>query len=208
MRSRRPLSRETASNSTHITSMNEADLKLAGNILGIKLKPKHIERFWRHVTKLNDDECWEWQLGLSVTGYGKMKIRPKTMATHRFSFVIHNLYSPEMVLHSCDNRKCVNPKHLRAGNHIENMADMTARNRQATGMRHGFTKITDEQVLELRSMYAAGVKMKAIAIHFGINKGSVANIACGRCWRHLPNAQPVRRPNSGQWRKKLRDSQI
>lgn len=188
--------------------MNEAAYKLAGSILGIKLKPKHVERFWRYVTKLNDDQCWEWQRGLTIAGYGKIKIRPKTLTAHRFSFVIHNLHSPEMVLHSCDNRKCVNPHHLRGGNHLDNMSDMKARSRQATGARHGGTRMSDEQVLELRAMYAAGIKVKAIAVHFGIKKGSVANIACGRFWRHLPNAQPIRRPNSGQWRKKLRESQI
>ena len=180
-------------------------MKLIGDLLQVKFNARRLNRFWASVSnKSLEHECWEWQKGLTVAGYGKVKMRPKTLTAHRVAYVIANKESPSLIMHSCDNRKCVNPAHLMAGTHKENMADMARKGRQAFGDRHGRTHLSDEDVSKLRLMYAEGAKMKAIAAHFGIKKGSVTNIACGRYWPHLPNAQPVRRPNCGQWRKALR----
>lgn len=51
------------------------------------------------------------------------------MGAHRFAFYITNLYFPEVVMHKCDNRICVNPHHLEGGTQKENMKDMVARGR-------------------------------------------------------------------------------
>jgi hypothetical protein len=53
------------------------------------------------------------------------------LLAHRFSYEMHVGPIPDgmMVLHSCDNSRCVNPAHLSIGTQTENMLDMHKRNR-------------------------------------------------------------------------------
>ena len=76
-------------------------------------------------------------------------------------YVAANGEPPEdrpFVLHTCDNRPCVNPAHLYAGTHQQNMDDKVARDRQARqrGEDAPAAKLTVAQVYEVRALVAAG----------------------------------------------------
>ena len=96
----------------------------------MEINSDDISRFWSYVDKRGpvcgdqDSRCWEWQGGLSRSGYGRFSINAKDMKAHRFSYLLATGDEPEMVRHICGNRKCVRPNHLRAGGSEENLIDL------------------------------------------------------------------------------------
>lgn len=74
-----------------------------------------IERFWAKVEK-SQGTCWQWKAFIHPrTGYGFFYYRNKTGGAHRFAFEIANGAIPDgmEIDHTCHNRSCVNPAHLR-----------------------------------------------------------------------------------------------
>ena len=75
--------------------------------------------------------CWEWTGARNHKGYGMINIGGKTRRAHRVAYYLHTGESPEMVCHSCDNPKCVNPAHLWGGTVADNARDMYDKGRAA-----------------------------------------------------------------------------
>ena len=78
------------------------------------------------------EDCWDWHGNKSHNGYGRFAVtRDKTVRAHRYSYKFFKGDIPEglLVLHSCDNPACVNPKHLRLGTYKDNYEDSMARGR-------------------------------------------------------------------------------
>lgn len=94
------------------------------------MTPERAKAFWSYVKKT--DTCWLWTAGKSH-GYGRFYIpgRRSLQAAHRVSFEEHFGPIPArlFVIHSCDVPACVNPAHLRAGTHADNMTDAKQRGR-------------------------------------------------------------------------------
>lgn len=123
------------------------------------LKKTPEERFWKFVDRCREDECWEWHgafIGGKRGGYGSFGIRSKTVLAHRFSYEIHKGKIPKglLVCHSCDNRKCVNPKHLWIGTDKDNSLDRETKGRSVDnhGEKCGKAKLTWIQVKKIREM--------------------------------------------------------
>jgi len=85
---------------------------------------------------------------------------------HKMSFILHNNMIPEpgqVVMHSCDNRLCINPEHMSLGTQQDNIAD-----RVAKGRNHG---LSQENLLALAKDCASGeYYAKDIAAKFGISR--------------------------------------
>ena len=80
------------------------------------------QRFWENVCK-TDKGCWEWMGRLRRQNYGVFYIGGSDVYAHRFSYEIHIGMIPEGLCldHLCRNPSCVNPNHLEAVTHRENL---------------------------------------------------------------------------------------
>lgn len=128
--------------------------------------------------------CLSWKGPFYHNGYGVFRVKNKKVRAHRASWVLAHGPIPEgkLVLHSCDNRKCVNPEHLRLGTHQENMRDMTARNRQAVGERQHRSRLTADAVRDIRTKR---LSLTEFAKLYGVNFVTVYEAQIGRYWKHV-----------------------
>lgn len=87
------------------------------------------------------------------------------------------------VLHGDDNPANNTHRNLSWGLPADNSAQMVARQRQAKGERIGISKLSADNVAEIRARLSRGEKGRAVAAAFGISPTSVCDIARGRTWR-------------------------
>lgn len=138
-----------------------------------------MERFWSKVSKTEEDSCWEWTSSINDSGYGEFSYEYKTIKAHRFSFFLeHGRWPEPCCLHTCDNRKCVNPKHLVEGTHKDNMDDMNEKGRGSYKRNFNTNlKITDNQVCNLIAEYLlCKVTQLELASKYGISRSQVNRI--------------------------------
>lgn len=157
--------------------------------------PKVIEKFTRSYIAGEIDECWNWNGALNSTGYGAFYVQNYRMTgAHRFALELKlgRPITPGLfVLHSCDNRACVNPNHLREGTAADNIKDARERNRLARkpdrrGQYAAGAKLTEEAVLSmLRDRIYLRMTNRELAAKYGVGKTIVGNILLGKKWAHI-----------------------
>lgn len=134
------------------------------------------------------DDCIKYPY-LNRDGYGHVQYREngikKHYLAHRLSYELHNKVSlspTQVVMHTCDNPCCINPKHLIKTTHTGNVADKVSKNRQARGIKNGRAKLTDSDVRFIRNSTISNYQL---AIRFNIDRKAIRDVKSFKTWRHI-----------------------
>lgn len=149
-------------------------------------------RFAALVDRRGPEECWPWKGRVDRDGYGRIQSGDQSnVGAHRLALeeaLGRKLELGEVACHRCDNRLCCNPAHLFVGSIQDNNQDAVAKERNAFGERHGHARLTEAQVIEIRSRRAAGARVLDLASEYGVSGRQIYNIAAGKKWAHTAAA--------------------
>lgn len=127
----------------------------------------------------------------SVSGYAKSgadarKGLPRLL--HRRIFLESNGFLPPVVMHRCDNPRCINPAHLVAGDRDKNNKDRAEKGRSAK-TRLDLRKLTEQDATAIRKRWAERRGKRdpingicAISRDYGVDANVVYNIVEGRTY--------------------------
>lgn len=117
--------------------------------------------------------CIEWQGALTPDGYprrlykGNANTRWHRVVCAKSRGLSLDDISEQVVRHTCDNPKCVNPEHLLLGTPADNMNDRDRRD------RHGHQKVTRAEAVSIVAELEAGTSVAALTERYGISRSAV-----------------------------------
>lgn len=135
----------------------------------------------------DEDRCLPWPFGVYPHGYGRTVFRGvETTASRVMCILAHGEPpAPEFdSAHSCGNRPCCNPRHLRWATKAENQADRIADGTDGVGEMNGAAKLSAEDVSEIRRLRGV-IEQKVLGARFGITKSNVSAIQLRKSWAWL-----------------------
>lgn len=142
-----------------------------------------MDRFWSKVDIRGAGECWPWQGAMRNNGYGSFWLGQNYVGAHVAAYILatENPTDGKHVLHSCDNRGCCNPSHLRLGTPADNVKDMVERGRH----RGTNSNRLSYRVARAMRMLAAdeGLSDERLADLFSTSPRQVRRIINGEYWR-------------------------
>jgi len=176
------------------------------------------ERFWSKVNKNGPvpahaphlGNCWEWRTSKPNT-YGTFWNGHKIIRAHRFSYEITTgkIGADQIVMHDCDNPRCVNPKHLTRGTQVKNMKDCLAKGRHqsitkpdwcAKGENNGTythpetvrkgesvntAKLVKKDVIKIRELNSTGLNCEVLAHRYRVDPTTIQRIIQRKSWKHI-----------------------
>lgn len=145
------------------------------------------ERFYECVDKESSPSgCWLWIGSIMDSGYGRFYSGhdgdKRYWAAHRYSFRMHNPFTPMeglFVCHHCDTPRCVRPSHLFLGTNSDNMKDCVAKLRWTSPTQ----KITREEAVDIKTMIKNNVYNSEILKKYtNLNSNILSKIRHSKIW--------------------------
>jgi hypothetical protein len=140
--------------------------------------------------RVTETGCWEpTVVKANRRGYPSIHVDGKPRKGHRVTYAYFRGPIPPgmLVLHTCDNRACVNPDHLYVGDYADNTRDILVRGR--ANPRRGedvhIAKLTEADVIRIRERVAQGEMAGQVAADYGVDASNVSKIARGDKWKHV-----------------------
>lgn len=121
------------------------------------------------------DDCIDWPFAKNGNGYGWAYYMGKRIGAHRLALVIKTEVNPYGLdaAHSCHNRSCVNPMHLRWACRSENALD-----RHLDG-----TMKTKVSASDVRMIRASDKSATILAEEFSVSKSLIYKIRSNKVWK-------------------------
>lgn len=147
-------------------------------------------RFYREVVLLWEcDDCLIWPYGPKGNYYGRLWESNRPFAVHRLVCIHFHGEPPSdqhQAAHTCGNRKCCNWRHIRWASPTENNADKILHGTRQNGERNGNSKLTWDQVGQIRAL-SGQMSQRKIAATFNVSQRTVWNILHGKIWHAQPD---------------------
>lgn len=173
-----------------------------------EISEKHKANFWAKIIKREDSDCWDWSGFKDKNGYPRMVVNKNPLRGNRISYLIHfGFLTPgKLILHSCDNPSCCNPSHLSEGSPKDNTDDRERRGRSAKGQKIKRSKLTEDQVKNIRDLRSKGASYSNLCDQFGVNITAVFSVVHHLTWKHVPS--DVEKPKKAKWSPKTSMIQV
>jgi hypothetical protein len=151
------------------------------------MKKGYTKEDFYNKLKIMDNGCWEWTGSRHVAGYGMTRIDGKLYRCNRVALELEGIdLTNKIAMHTCDNPPCCNPAHLIAGTMKDNMEDRNNKERQAKGIDLKHSKLTEEQIVEIRALWASGTMTQTdIGFDYGVHQGTISYLVNNKTWKHI-----------------------
>lgn len=161
-----------------------------GDPLAGRRSPGALPELLLSLVTSETDACLVWPAeNCNRYGYPQIKWQGATRRANRVSCEMKHGPAPtdkHHAAHSCGNRACVNPRHLRWATGSENQMDRIKHGTDCRGEKNVTSKVTASMVRDIRRFWATGdVSQLEISREFGITQSAVSSIVTGKNWGWL-----------------------
>lgn len=134
--------------------------------------------------EINENGCWICTSHATTGGYPYITLDFKR---RKLSRVIYELFKGSIphnmvVMHLCDNPRCINPEHLKIGTYKENTQDMIQKKRNMYGVKHKLAKLNDDLVRYIRQ---SDKGCTTLAKELGVSKTLILKVRWREIWTHV-----------------------
>jgi hypothetical protein len=153
-----------------------------------RIKKPIKQRLFNNVIKKSELECWEWIRSKDIKGYGQIYYNGSMQHAHRISWIVENNKQIPLgmcVCHHCDNRSCVNPKHLFLGTIQDNNLDKVMKGRCASlkGEENPSSKLKLNDVIFIRNFPRKWGSGSYLSKRFNVKPCTISSILQNRIWK-------------------------
>lgn len=156
-----------------------------------------VKAFYTKYEKGPAQKCWLWKSStngsygilLIHSGFKNGRRLVKRFYAHRLAYELTMNVKPtrsQVIMHTCDNPLCVNPRHLKLGTQRDNVRDAVNKGRRfqpdVIGNKNGRTKLTEKQVLKIRRSLTSG---RQVAAMYNVSPSLISKIRTNQLWRHV-----------------------
>jgi transposase-like protein len=149
--------------------------------------------------EIKENGCWECTShSLNNAGYPSICRNSKKQNIHRYVYKITKGFknTENHILHSCDNKLCINPDHLHEGTHTQNMKEARERGLMTSQKRaeNYNSKLTKDQCLNIYHRYKRKKEnMGKLAKEFNCSRSTINKITLAMHWS-TKNLKPLYAP--------------